>query len=750
MPRKSHLKHAKSPPLKPHIASSPIDLLTAASKHSTLIIILVTACLYFQVKDFKFLSWDDQETVQYNYRLQPPTLDTLAYYWTPYVPKEYKLGQDIYIPLTYTVWSGLALLSDLFFPGTSYTVIHPAVYHLANVAVHILTALIIRAILLLLLAKMLQGNLTPQAHRWLATIGALIYAIHPIQVEAVGWISGMKDLLCAFFGYLSVYYWIKLLTHLPKNLLTHKHHLLALIFFILASCSKPQAINIPLITLILAIGIYRIPARTLIIPAIPWLVIALATAILAKLLQPDKIIYTLSPIWTRPLVALDAFAFYLSKVILPINLCFDYSRTPEYIYQTGKLFYTWLLPAAIITAACFSSHRRLLLTLIALFGAGFASVSGLIPFFSQNVSTVSDRYMLFPMLAVAIAASWSIAKLIEIFPKRTSIIHSLSIITLLALCPLTYRQIQIWENDITFYNQSAKINPRSYRALNNLALNLYDRGQYQEAEKLLLQCAEINGTDPLTFSNLGMVQFKQNKISEARASIQRALELKPDSVYALNHMGMIEAAQGQYSEAIHWYQKAHKEAPQAFPFVFNLANTALKAHREDIAIEAFKKAVEINPDHTQSLNDLGALYIKQNRLSEALPFIEKAIYLDTTANPGFIQNWFTLRQRMGLPPNPEHPITRLHQADLQIQNKNPQSALIILNSTLTEHPEIISAYSRLCSILKILGRQSEADAIDLQALSLARKLGYRQITYALESSLISRGHPIRRTVIQDE
>ncbi|MCS7063762.1 MAG: tetratricopeptide repeat protein [Methylacidiphilales bacterium] len=748
--KKQNLTRSKIPP-PPHNSAPWTSFAIKVISHPYFLITAAICILYFQLKDFKFLSWDDHATVQYNHRLHPPTFQTLTYYWTPVIPKEFKQFEDIYIPLTYTVWAALALISDSLFPDTAYTVIHPSVYHLANVAVHILTTTVIYLILTKLIRKISSTNSTPLQASRLALFGALLYAVHPLQVEPVCWVSGMKDMLCAFFGYLAVWGWLSYLEAPQRSSTARWAYGLGLLAFFFACTSKPQAINVPILLVILSIGIYRIPLRTLGFLMIPWFILTLATAVLAKILQPDKVIATLTPLWTRPLVALDALSFYLIKVVFPVNLCFDYSRTPEYILKTGQLYYSWLPSALVFIAAACSRHRRLLLTLLLLFAGGFASVSGIVPFYSQNVSTVSDRYMLFPMFAVALGGALLISYLHEKFPKYTRLISSTATALLLILAVLSFYQISTWRDDRTFYTQSAKINPRSYRALNNLALYYHEKGLSVEAEKLLLKCRDIKDTDPLTYSNLAMVQYSQKRYTEARANALKAIEIKPNLVYALNHMGLIETALGNHEQALQWHLKAHQESPHAFPFAFNLANAALRAHREDIAIQAFEKALAIVPDHTQCLNDLGALLIKQNRLTEALPYIEKAIYLDMTSNPGFIQNWFTLQQRLKNPITPSHPVVRLKQADTAaLKEKDPSQALKILNSLIVEHPDIISAYHRIAGILRSIGRIHESDQISQQALKRARLLGYRSIVYTLESYLISRGYPIKRTVIQED
>ena len=148
-----------------------------------LLLIVITILAMFPLCGFEFTSWDDLSNVAHNELLNPPTLANLWACWT-------KPQLAIYIPLTYTVWSVIALVARTDAPDPSGIWLNPYLFHTANVAVHITAALFAYALL-----KRLVGK------AWPAAVGAAIFAVHPLQVESIGWVAGMKDVL---YGTLSV------------------------------------------------------------------------------------------------------------------------------------------------------------------------------------------------------------------------------------------------------------------------------------------------------------------------------------------------------------------------------------------------------------------------------------------------------------------------------------------------------------------------------------------------------------------
>jgi hypothetical protein len=236
-----------------------------------------------------------------NPHLNPPTLAGLKFHWT-------HAWQELYVPLTYTAWWLLATIAGVKNADGSVG-LNPWIFHGANLLAHIISSLIV----LRLLRRLLRDR-----SGWAACAGALLFAVHPVQVETVAWVSGLKDLLCGMFSLLAVYQYV--------SADRRPNHIAALLFFAAAILSKPTAVALPLILATIDLLLLNRPARDVLKSIIPFALLAVPCMIWTKHAQPSTLIATI-PLWWRPFVAGDAIAYYLLKIVAPIHLAIDYGRT---------------------------------------------------------------------------------------------------------------------------------------------------------------------------------------------------------------------------------------------------------------------------------------------------------------------------------------------------------------------------------------------------------------------------------------
>src|SRR4051794_3776759 len=207
-----------------------------------LLIFLSVLAVFGRLCFYDFSWWDDQGTIHQNPALNPPTLKSIARYWTA-IGRSAPLG--LYIPVTYTVWGALAKVSYLDQPDEWNIRLNPWVFHAANVLLHGASALAVFAILQLLIGR-----------DWPAAVGALLFALHPVQVEPVGWISGMKDVLYGLLSLIAIWQYL-LHTRAARaaraddRKSARVHYAVATVALILAMLSKPTAMVTPLMALIL-------------------------------------------------------------------------------------------------------------------------------------------------------------------------------------------------------------------------------------------------------------------------------------------------------------------------------------------------------------------------------------------------------------------------------------------------------------------------------------------------------------------
>ena len=323
------------------------------------LVALAVVLVFWPVCTFDFTSWDDDKTVCDNAALNPPTVSSIASFWAkPY--------GDLYIPLTYSVWGAIASMAGVSpEPGTGIQ-LNPYLFHTANLLLHLASALVAYRILLILIGRY-----------WPACAGAVLFAIHPVQVEAVAWMSGLKDLLAGLFSLLAVWQYLVAVarnagtndlsieivgtvnrgTHSksvpsiqtsPGSRFYFRRYLAATVFFLLALLSKPSSAAATVAVVgVLDLLLLRRSLRSSVCAVAPWVLLAIPFLYIAHRVQPGHLGGSI-PLIRRPLIAADALTFYMAKVLWPARLCIDYGRTPAMVLAGRLAWFTWIIPAALV------------------------------------------------------------------------------------------------------------------------------------------------------------------------------------------------------------------------------------------------------------------------------------------------------------------------------------------------------------------------------------------------------------------
>lgn len=470
-----------------------------------IILIFIILIIYFQVYSFKFVYWDDHVHLFLNPLLSPFNFKSFWTFWT-------ESYEGFYVPVTYSIWG----LIEFFFG------LDPLVFHCFNVILHILNCFLFFRILkrILSLERKEYSDLS-------AALGAILFAVHPIQVESVAWATGMKDLLCTFFSFLTIDYYLK-----GKNSYL-------ILFFAFAMLSKPSAITIPAILLLIETLLLRKPiqqiGRTL------WkmfLAVPIFT-ILMIFLQPAKKLDFAQPLWIRPWVILDTLNFYLFKWVLPFNLTPIYGRTPQFLIQSKEYLWT-IWPVSFIFVGLFWLKRNWLTAGFLIFCIGVGPVSGVIPFFHQNHSTVCDRYLYFPSIGLFLILAYGFNQKFwkaSIYSKQVRLAASFALILLLSW--MSFLQVKIWEDDDTLFPYVEKLTPQVAIIHGNYGMSLIQRNQVSEALKHFYRATELS-PDPDYYNDLGITLARVGKIEEAKEAYRKGLVLNPDHQAIIANLKLIE------------------------------------------------------------------------------------------------------------------------------------------------------------------------------------------------------------------
>ncbi|HXR04682.1 MAG TPA: tetratricopeptide repeat protein [Verrucomicrobiae bacterium] len=589
--------------------------------------------------------WDDDAHVT---RPELRSLDGLARIWI-------QLGATHqYYPLVHSVfWGEHRLWGDW-----------PVGYHLVNIGLH--------AFLALLLVKVLRQLKISGV--WLA---AAIFALHPVQVESVAWVSELKNTLSG------VFYLGAALVYLGFDRDRRRgSYALALGLFLLGLMSKTVIATLPAVLLVIfwwQRG--KLSWRRDVVPLIPFFVAGVVAGLFTAWVErkfggAQGSEYDFSVV-ERVLIAGRAIWFYLGKLFWPANLIFVYPRWQV----SGAAWWQYLFPATavLLPGALLWLQRQmrgplatLLFFVITLFPAlGFFNVY---PF---RFSFVADHFQYLASIGPIVLAAVGISTGFNRFGKwRSFLVPGLGGILLAVLSLLTWRQCRtytdpetIWrtvivrnpgcwmaqnnlgltlagqghlDGAIQHYEQAIQLKPDFTDALNNLGISLVLQGKLDAAAAWFQKAVQSHPDDPEIRDNLGVVLVKAyhdyanalvraGRSDEAIVQFRKLLELCPDFADARHELAVILLQKGQVDEAIAQFQQIQEQYPDNATAYFDLGNACLQKGQVDEAMAYYQRALKIKPDDASACNNLGMAFLAKGMVDESVVQFRRAL----TIQPDF-------------------------------------------------------------------------------------------------------------------
>jgi tetratricopeptide (TPR) repeat protein len=592
-----------------------------------IVLVVITIAVFWHVQDHGFV-WDDGVNVERNFYLKQPTLSNVARFWRgPF--------ENLYVPLTYTTWGAIAYFARIPAEDDGEVNLDPRWFHAANVVIHALSALAVFALLRQLVAN-----------EWAAGAGAMLFAFHPIQVEPVAWITGLKDVLAGLLSLVAIWQHLAFVAgeappvrasnqssgtiSLPKRYSSgiasrrRLHYGLATVSFVLALLAKPAAVVVPLMAWVLDYCVLRRSVKQSAISLGLWVFIALPFVIMTKWQQPDTLLTVVTPLWMRPLVAADALAFYLYKLVVPLWLGPGYARSPDVIFDEGWAYFTWIVPLGLAVGIWYLGRReRWSLAAAGLFIAGLLPVLGLVQFQFQNWSTVADRYLYLSMLGPALALAWFISKQ---WSKRKWVAIGCATV-LLSLAIKSAFQAEIWHSSETLWRYALDIGQDSAVVRSNLGATIVD-SKLDEAIYQLRQAVALAPAYADAYYNLGIALAKRGEFAEAVDQYRTVLKLKPAYPNAHYFLAIALVGSGQLDEAISHYRQALQMNPNDATAHNNFGNLLADRGLLDEAIAQYREAVRIRPSYSGGYFNLGLVFEDRGDLDEAARQYQKALQVD--------------------------------------------------------------------------------------------------------------------------
>jgi len=540
-------------------------------------------------------------------------------------------------PLT---WLSLMLDVDLF--GAD-----PVGPHLTNVLLHAATT-----VLLFLVLQRMMGLRSSQSvgaraalsgTLWPSAFVAAVFAIHPLRVESVAWVSERKDVLSGLFFMLTLWAYAKYVSEARRAANaereesgitpgrgetkrrrdhTSRYYLLCLFLFALGLMSKPILVTVPLVLLLLdywPLGRLQPDApraisdifRQLTIEKIPFLLLSAVSCLATVFALPHNIarIEQIPPV-LRSYNAVISYVIYLKKMVYPVQLVvfYPYSANEMLAWKAGL---GMVLLAGICVGFFRLRHKRPYLLVGWLWYLGMlVPVIGLLQAGGQ---ARADRYTYLPQIGICIIVAWGASDMLPSWRYRRQLFGIAASIMIAALMACASIQTSFWRNSESLWTHTLACISRNYIAHNNLAMVLVGQGQSADAFRHFQRALEINPHFVEAHNSLGIMLAEQGQSAEAIRHFQKAIELQPDCSVAYNSLGNTLIDQGRLVEAIINYQKAVAINPNFAAAHYNLGNALARQGRYAEAIWHFQKAIQINPHDAGTRNSLEAALALQSQ-----------------------------------------------------------------------------------------------------------------------------------------
>jgi Flp pilus assembly protein TadD len=514
--------------------------------------------------------------------------------------------------------------------------LHPGGYHLTNVLLHTLSA-----ILLFLILRGMTGFTLRSA------FVAAVFAIHPLRVESVAWVAERKDVLSGFFFMLTLWAYARYI----RNTRSTNRYLVVVVLFALGLLCKPNLVTLPFVLLLLDYwplqrfgagtvaggklarqrGGFSVFAR-LIVEKVPLFVLSAAASVMAPIAEGNAMASLPGmPFLVRMGNPIMSYVTYLRQMVYPAGLA-PFYPLPARDLSGWKIILALALLVAISAAAVAAWRKRPYLLVGWLWYLGI--LVPMIGIMQVGGFAHADRYTYLPMIGVSIALTWAAADLCAGWRHRNAVLGGCSAIILIALIFCARAQTSYWRNSESLWTHTLACTSDNYIAHNDLGIVLLLKGNVDEAIAQFQQALQITPGSAGSYNNLGNALLQKGNVDEAITIYQKALQIKPDNAEALNYLGNALLQKGSVDEAIARFRQALQIKPDGLDAHNSLGDALLQKGSVDEAIAQFRQALQIKPDGLDAHNNLGDALLQKGSVDEAIAQFQQALQIkpdDATA-----------------------------------------------------------------------------------------------------------------------
>jgi tetratricopeptide (TPR) repeat protein len=580
-------------------------------------------------------------------------------------------------------WAPLTVLSRM--ADVQVFGLDPWGHHLTNLLLHALNAVLLFLVLL---------GMTGAG--WRSAFVAALFAVHPLRVESVAWITERKDVLAGLFWILTLGAYARYARSPARG-----PYLAVVLAMALGLMAKPVLITIPFVLLLLDVwplgrwGPGKTSPRALLLEKLPLVAMSGLSVLITyvPLERRGQIteLRTLS-LWARVSNALYSYLVYAGKMFWPHPLAVVYPH-PEGRLPAWSVVLALLFLLGVSGEALRQRQRRPYVVVGWVWYLGtLLPVLGLV---QSGVQAYADRYTYISLIGLSLIVAWGASDALASRDGGRSILAVLAAVWLLLLVPVTRRQVENWRDSVTLFGHAVQVTDRNYLAENNLATALALRGQSREAEAHYREALGIEPRYSQAYNNLGVLLAREGRIPEAMAVHEEALRIRADDADAHLNLGLLRARLGQGDAAAERYAEALRINPRMARAHYSWGNLLVSSGRFGEAAAHFAAAVSLQPDDVEALNNLGLALALSGRGGEAIAQYARALELD-----------------------PRHPRARTNLGRALAAQGRLGEAIAQYEQVLRDHPRDADAHFHLGVALAAQGQVGEANRHYEEALRI--------------------------------
>lgn len=547
-------------------------------------ILLVTAAVYLSSVQCAFVHLDDSLLVYENSDVTHPSVQGVAHAFSSFDP-------ELYIPFTLLSFQVESLLFGM----------QPWHFHLINVLLHLMNVVLVFLLITELMRrwKMQDG---PSTNHYSAIIipciAAALFALHPINSEAVYWVTGRKDLLFALFFLASLTSFLQY-----QSERRWRWYALSVTLFLCSLLSKVSGITLPIVLLLLDLSLgqwrsWKWQAQT----KLPFFLLSTAFGLVGVLGKTRTLM--LSPI-AYVLLGAKSVLFALWKIVWPMRLSAFYLTSLPAHWFAPIIVLSVLVTAALVACAVSGWRRRRLAAFAAAFFLVTYAPSILTIAKGKDLYLFSDRYVYVPSIAVFLLVGWLVDRLLLRASKhrsRTFILAVIGILLVLLAVRTAVRSFD-WRTPELFSRSILAVTPDEYHALYSMGYIESHRGNVDLALDYYRRAIEAHPTYIDAYNNTVVLLADQGKLAQAQTLLLRAIELNPKTASLRYNLGLVYQKQERWDDAIAAYKDVLRLDPNYRDAHRNLATVYGKKKMYAEGLAEFRILQDIDPDFAKRVQE---------------------------------------------------------------------------------------------------------------------------------------------------